>query len=226
MKKIFKISSSGLAVILFFLAISQVGMAEESVPLLPMTVKGFASIDGNSAPNGTVVEAYLNGEPTERFVINTSSGDYCFWISGNSEDERKAVTFTVDGIKTDDNIDWESGRQVLSLELSVIKGSNPRNSIKNLASKINLESLREIGKSEVFGVNSRSKVIESSVPEPDLKALKDMKFNSGNKGAGNSFEGVSKLIDASGFPLICTVAGTILLFLGYCLRQRESRKKR
>jgi hypothetical protein len=224
MKKIFKISSSGLAVILFFLAISQLGMAEEAVPLLPMTVKGFASIDGNSAPNGTVVEAYLNGQPTEKFVVSTSPGDYCFWISGNSVDEGKAVTFTVDGIKTGDDIAWESGRQVLSLELSVAKGANQGNSIKNLASKINLESLKGIGKREVFGENSRSRIIESSVPEPNLKALKDIKSNSEDKGAANSLEGISKLFGAFGFPLICAVAGIFLLASGQYLR-RESRKR-
>jgi hypothetical protein len=224
MKKIFKISSSGVAVILFFLAISQVSMAEEAVPLLPMTVKGFVSIDGNPAPNGTFVEAYLNGEPAERFVVNTSSGDYCFWISGNSGDEGKAVTFTVDGIKTGDNIAWESGRQVFSLELSVGKGTNQGNSIKDLVSEINLELLKRIGKREVFGANSRSRIIESSVPEPNLKALKDMKSNLEDKGAANSIEGISKLFSAFGFPLICAITGIVLLVSGYYLR-RASRKR-
>jgi hypothetical protein len=225
MNRIFKITFSGLAVIFLFLTVSQAGMAEEAVPPLPMTVKGVASIDGSPAPNGTVVAAYLNGQPAGKFLVNTSSGDYCFWISGTAGDEGKPVTFTINGMETGSSIAWESGKQILSLELSTGKGADPKSSIKRLSSEISLESLKEIGKTEVFGENSRAKVIESSVPQPNLKALKDMEVNSADEEATESSRGTSKLTGAPDIFCIYAVAGIILLAFGWNFRG-ELRKKR
>jgi hypothetical protein len=225
MNMILKSTFLGTAILLlFFLTFPQVVMAEEAVPLLPMTVKGVALINGAPAPNGTVIAAYLNGQPVEKFLVDTSSGDYCFWISGTAEDEEKPVTFTVDGKNTGNSISWEAGKQVLSLELSVGTEVDPGNPIKDLTSKINSKSLTEIGKPEAFGKNSGTKVIESSVPEPDLKALKNMNANSGNKETAESPEGSSKLKSAPGFLIIYAFAGIVLLAFGFNLK-RESRRK-
>jgi hypothetical protein len=225
MKRILKNCFSGIAVLLFFLTVSQVGLAEEAVPLLPMTVKGIALINGTQAPNGTVVAAYLNGQPVEKFLANTSSGDYCFWISGTAEDEGKSVTFTVDGKDTEKSVVWESGKQVLSLELSVGMGDDPESFIKSLTSKKNSEQLTVIERLKAFGRNSEANVIESSVPDPNVDALKKMDANSVDKEAAKSSEGSSKLKSASGFPVIYAVAGIVMIAFG-CSLSRESRRKR
>jgi hypothetical protein len=226
MNRILKNSFSGIAILtLFFLTVSQIGTAEEAIPLLPMTVKGVAMINGDPAPNGTLVAAYLDGQPIEKLLVNSSSGDYCFWISGTAQDEGKPVTFSVDGKVTENSVSWESGKQVLSFDLSVGTGADPVNSIKNLNLKFDLGTLTEIGKLKAFGQNSETKIIESSVPEPDLEALKSIKVNSGDKGSAKSSEGSSKLNSTPGFPVIYAVAGIVGLALGSSFREKSRRKR-
>jgi len=130
----------------------------------------------------------------------------------------------VGGKNTGNSIAWEAGKQVHSLELSVGKEVDPGNPIKDLTSKINSKSLTEIGKPEAFGQNSGTKIIESSVPEPDLKALKNMNSNSGDKEAAGSPEVSSKLKSSPGFLIIYAFAGIFLLAFGFNLK-RESRRK-
>jgi hypothetical protein len=226
MNRILKNSFSGTAILfLFFLTLSQVCMAEEAVPLLPMTVKGVALIDGTPAPNGTSVAAYLDGQPVEKLLVNSSSGDYCFWISGTARDEGRPVTFSVNGKGTVDTVPWESGKQVLSLDLSVGAVADSGNSIKSLNSKLISETLTEIRKLNAFGKNSETRIIESSVPEPNLEALRNINPNSGDKETAKSSEGSSKLNSAPGFPIIYTVAGIVGLAFG-CNSREKSRRKR
>jgi hypothetical protein len=226
MNRILKNSLFGTVILLlFFLTIPQVGTAEEAVPLLPMTVKGVALINGTPAPDGTVVAAYLNGQPVEKFLVDTSSGDYCFWISGTAEDEGKSVTFTVGGKDTGNSVAWEAGKQVLSFELSVGIGNVPGSSIKGLISKINFEQLTAIGELKAFGRNSEARVIESSVPEPNVRALEEMNVNSGDKSPAESSKASSKLKSAPGFPIIYLVACIIMLAFGCSLRGELRRKR-
>jgi hypothetical protein len=139
MNRILKNSFSGIAILLlFFLTVSQIGIAEEAIPLLPLTVKGVAMVNGDPAPNGTLVAAYLDGQPIEKLLVNSSSGDYCFWISGTARDEGKPVTFSVNEKVTGNSISWESGKQVISFDLSVGTGADPVVSIKNLNLKFDL----------------------------------------------------------------------------------------
>ena len=225
MNKILKNGLSGASILLlFFLTVPQIGMAGEEVPLLPMTVQGAAIVDDAPAPIGTVVAAYLNGEQVEKFLVNTSSGDYCFWISGNTEDEGKSVTFTINGKNPEKSLTWESGKQILSFDLSVGIAPNSESYIKGLTSKINSGPLAEIGKQEASGENSKVKIIESSVPEPNVTALKDMIADSADKEAAGSSEGSSKPKSAPGFPMIYAVAGILLLAFGSNL-MGESRRK-
>lgn len=225
MNKLLKNGLLGTSImLLFFFAVPQAGMAGEEVPPLPMTVQGVALIDGTPAPKGTVVAAYLNGEQVEEFLINTSSGNYCFWISGAAEDEGKPVTFTVDGKDPEESLSWESGDQVLSLELSVGKVTDSGNSKKDSTSNANSGSLIGSEESETSGENSKAKVIESSVSEPDVATLKSMNSDSGNKAAAESSEDSPKPKSAPGFHIIYAVAG--ILFLAFVFNLgRESRRK-
>lgn len=225
MNWILKNSFSGAAMLLFFLLTAQIGMAEEAVPLLPMTVKGVATINGALAPYGTSIEAYLDGHPAEKLLVNSSSGDYCFWISGTAEDEGKPVTFTIDGKVTEKSVSWKSGKQVLSFDLSVGEEAAPVNSIRGINLKLNSEILKEIGKLNAFGKNSEPKIIESSVPAPDLKALEKISGNSEDKGPAKSSEGFSKLNSAPGFSVFYAIACIVGLALGCNSREKLKRKR-
>lgn len=229
MNRILKNSFLGTAtgaviMLIFFLAVSHVATAEEAVPTLPMTVKGVALINGAPAPNNTVIAAHLNGQPVEKFLVNNSSGEYCLWISGTSEDEGEPITFTVDGKKTGRNVAWESGKQVLSLELSVGKGVDSGSSLEAIISQINFNHFKETESLEASGNKTESTVIKSSVPEPNVKTLKNMNANSGDKETAKSYEDSSKLKSASGFDIIYMILSIVLLTFGSNLKGKSRRK--
>jgi hypothetical protein len=220
-KKILKNSFLGTTVLLLlFLTFPQAGIAEEEVPPLPMTVQGVAQIDGTPAPRGTVVAAYLNGEKVEEFLVNTSSGDYCFWISGTGEDEGKPITFTVDGKDAEKSLTWKSGDQVISLELSAGNVSNV-SSKKDSTSNTGSESLTG---DETLGKNSEAEVIENLIPEPNLTDQKNMSSKSGDKETAESAEDTSKSNSTPGFQIIYAVTGILLVFFG-SNSGRELRRK-
>lgn len=228
MNKILKNSFSGTAILmLFFLTAAHTGMAGESVPLLPMTVEGVALIDGAPAPIDTVVAAHLDGEQVEQFLITTPSGNFYFYISGEAEDEGKPVTFTVDGKDSGKSFEWESGKQVLSVELSVGVTSNSGSS--NKGSNAGSGSLAGTGESEDSEEKSEAEVVAGSVPQPDVTVPeKTIPENTGSdSGAKQNVESSSDSPEpksAPGFYIIYAVAGIVLLTFGSKLG-RESRRK-
>jgi hypothetical protein len=207
------------AFLLFFSISTHVGMAGEEFPLLPMTVEGVALIDGTPAPNGTAIEAYLNGEQVGKLIVNTSSGDYCFWISGTTEDEGKPITFIVDGKNPEKILTWEPGQQVLFLQLSVGKGADLESYTKSYISGINSESSRKTGNPDVIEENTKSRVIESSVPEPDLNILKNMSGSFLDKKTTNFVGNSLKLKSAPGFPSYYAVACIIVFFFIFKIKR-------
>jgi len=206
---------------LFFLTVSHICMASEEVPLLPMTVQGVALVDGAPAPTGTIVAAYLKGEQVGKSSVDTSSGEYCFWISGTAADEGKSITFAVNGKDTGKILTWKSGKQVLSFQLSVGKGAKSEDFIKSLTSTINSESLTKIENPKVPGKDSETKVIEGSVPEPDLNVLKSMSASSLGKEEEKSAEDSFGLKSFPGFTIACAVAGIIVLIFGFNLVRKR-----
>lgn len=214
MKNTLKNSFSKLTILLlFFVIFSQVSMAEEEVPPLPMTVQGIALINETPAPSGTVIAAYLEGEKKEELSINTSSGSYCFWISGTSEDEGKTVTFTINGEKTGESISWESGKQVLSFKLSPDKKDNSVN-VKT-GSDVSSQSLKGDDESEIFTKNSEDNVFKSSVSEPNVEALKNTNPESENKETSESSEDSSKLKSTPDFQIIYAILGILLITFSF-----------
>jgi hypothetical protein len=223
MNRILKNNSLRVATfLLFFLTASQLCMASEEVPLLPMTVQGTAMVDGTPAPNGTIVAAYLNGEQVGKSLVDNSSGEYCFWISGTAVDEGKPIKFVVNGKDTGKILTWKSGKQVLSFQLSVGKGANSEDFIKSLTSNINSESLTKIENPKASGKDSEAKVIEGSVPEPNMDVLKSMSVSSLGKEAAKAAEDSTKLKSAPGFTIAYAVAGIVVLVFGFNLvRKRD-----
>lgn len=207
--------------LIFFLTVCPVCIASEEVPLLPMTVQGTALVDGTPAHIGTIVAAYLNGEQVGKFPVSSSSGEYCLWISGTAADEGKPVTFTVDGKNSETILAWKPGQQVLSLPLSVGKGANSEDYVKSLTSFISSESLGKTEKPKALGKATEARVIEGSVPQPDVDFLKRMSASALDKEAVNSAEYFTKLKNAPGFIIACAVAGIIVIVFGFNLVRKK-----
>ena len=232
MNKILKNSFLGTAVlILFFLTAAHPGMAEDEVPLPPMTVQGVALIDGAPAPIDTVIAAYLDGEQVEQFLVNTPSGDFTFYISGTVDDKGKPVTFTVDGKDPGKGFEWESEKQILSVELSVNVAASSGSSDKG--SSASSGPLTETGESEASEESSEAEVTENPVPQPTVTVpekavLENTDADSGDDAGAE--QGVESSDDptesksAPGFHVIYAVAGIVLLTFGSNLG-RESRRK-
>jgi hypothetical protein len=202
---------------LFFFTAVHTCMAGEEVPLLPMTVEGVALIDGDPAPTGTVVAAYLDKELIKEVTVNSSSGDFYLLISGEAGDEGKPVTFTVDGEDAGVSYEWESGRQVSSVELSVGDVADSGSSKKSSTSSSSSGSV-ESSESETSG----AEVINSSVTQPEVEVQDTVPENteadSGEDAeveqSAESSEESSETSSAPGFQISYAVAGLILLTFG------------
>lgn len=230
MNKILKSSFLGTAVLmLFFIIAAHPGMAED-VPPLPMTVNGVAIIDGSPAPIDTVIEAYLGGEYKEKFLVNTPSGNFTFFITGKTEDEGKPVTFKINEIDTGKSFDWESGKVISSVELSIGEEADSGSSKKSSSSSSGSGPLTVSEDTEEDG-----EIIENSTvtqPEVTVQEVTDQEEtvqestddDAGVEKAEESSEGSPKTSSAPGFQIIYAVAGIILLTFGSEL-WRESRRK-
>jgi hypothetical protein len=158
-----------IGLLLLFLGSSQVSLATNDAPLLPMTVEGTATIDGSPAPVGTVIAAYLDGNLADEFIVNSSSGNfYLDSIEGVAEDEGKAVTFTVDGKDPGKSFTWESGKQVYSLKLAVGKSSS---SSSGSSSDSNSKVSTVNGTEKTNSSEPEYEVIESSIPKMNVTDL-------------------------------------------------------
>ena len=221
--------------LLFFLALPLGCMAAADVPpsppILPMTVTGVALINGTPAPDGTVVAAYLD---EKEYLANTSSGNYSLFIPGTAEDVGKLVTFKVDGKAASSSVAWESGSMV-TLELpdgkaiystiaesdsssglnSNSNSNSNTNSNSNSNSKISSKPLVEDEEQEDSAESSKVDTVESSVPEPNMTALKNTSANSEDYEAAESSESSSRPESAPGFLIVFAVAGILLLAFGF-----------
>lgn len=223
MNKILKNSLLGTAVlVLFFLTAVHPGMAED-VPPLPMTVSGVALIDGVPAPVDTIIAAHLDGEQVEKFLVNTSSGDFTLYISGSAEDEGKPVTFTINEEDTGKSFAWKSGTIISAVELSIGDASDSGSSKHSSSSGSG--SLKVSEDPEDGG-----EIIENStVTQPEVTVTEKTEPESTGDEAEvekgeESSEDISKTSSAPGFQAIYAISGIILLTFGLEF-WRESRRK-
>lgn len=208
--------------LLFFLNAFQPCLANEEVPLLPMTVQGTALVDGSPAPEGTVIAAYFQGVQAGKFQVSNSTGKYCLWISGTAADEGKPISFTVGGKNTDKILTWKPGQQVLSLQLSVGKGGNSTDYAKSLTTFIGSGSFTNTENVKVSGKNLETKVIESSVPMPDVDVLKSMSTGSLGKEISSPYVDLVNLKSAPGLIIGSAIAGILLFIFGFCLARKRN----
>lgn len=223
MNKILKNSFLGTALLVFFFLIAvHPGMAQD-VPPLPMTVRGVALIDGAPAPVDTIIAARLDGEQVEQFLVNTSSGDFVFWISGTIEDEGKLVTFTIDGKDTGKSFAWESGKIISAVELSIGDAVDSGSSKKSSSSGSGSLTVSNVSEKD-------GEIVENStVTQPEVTVPeKTEQESTGNEAEVEKTEESSKETSekssAPGFQAIYAIAGIILLTFGLEF-WRESKRK-
>lgn len=211
-----------IVLLLSIVIFSQSGIAEENIPLLPMTVQGVVLEHGSPAPEGTIITAYIDGKVIEETSAG-SSGNYCLWISGNSEAEGKTITFAINGKMLENTLTWKSGSQVLNLELSTDQAAATPASKQvsiPLANKNSLGGAEKIGNSEG---KPEVEIIENVIPEPNLDLKENGRSNSTGqktKVAGNS----SVFEKAPGFPVAYALTGIVLITLSFRLGAKSRRK--
>jgi hypothetical protein len=88
-----------------------------AMPLTPMSIDGSVTIDGKTAPEGTVITAKMNGVQVDKYVVQ-SDGKYMLTIEGEYEDIGKTIEFFVNGIDTDNIEKWESG-SIVTTDLAI-----------------------------------------------------------------------------------------------------------
>ena len=213
MNKILKNNLLGTAILmLFFLIAVQPGMAED-VPPLPMTVSGVALIDGVPAPVDTVIAARLDGEQVEQFLVNTSSGDFVFWISGTADDEGKLVTFTIDGKDTGESFALEPGKIISAVELSIGDAADSGSSKKSSSSGSGPLKVSE--DSEKDGeIIENSTVAKPEVTVPEKTEPESTGDEAEVEKGEESPKNTSETSSAPGFQAIYAISGIILLTFG------------
>jgi len=97
-----------LALVLLVAGIPPVD-ALEPPPPLPHLFAGTVSTQQGSVPEGTVVEAFLDGIKNVETTVNEQSG-YQLIVSGEHGDEGKIVSFQVAGVQANETSAWEPGK--------------------------------------------------------------------------------------------------------------------
>ena len=98
----------------------------EPPPQLPHSFSGTVSTSTGSVPEGTVVEAWIEGVKKAETTVNGGSG-YELWVPGEVGDEGKIVSFTVAGVQADQTAAWVSGEidNNFDLTISSLPDGNP-----------------------------------------------------------------------------------------------------
>ena len=95
-----------LALVLLVAGIPPVD-ALEPPPPLPHLFAGTVSTQQGSVPEGTVVEAFLDGIKNVEKTV-TADSRYQLLVSGEHGDEGKIVSFKVAGVQANETTAWES----------------------------------------------------------------------------------------------------------------------
>ncbi|MDD3042536.1 MAG: hypothetical protein PHV51_09380 [Methanosarcinaceae archaeon] len=129
-KKIIYVFSGVALATLFIILASQIVMA--GPPSIPITIHGVATINGEVAPEGTTVEAFINGNCVDEDTVS-ASGEYTLVISGEAEDLGKATSIYVNGIKVPESKSLNSDDY--SMDLAVEGSTEPKKKSSGSGSK-------------------------------------------------------------------------------------------
>jgi hypothetical protein len=97
----------------------------EMPPALPHYFAGTASSSSGPVPEGTAVEAWVEGAKRADTSV-TAQGTYDFLVPGEHSDgtEEKIVSFTVGGIQASQTYPWVSGCITLNFDLTIPDAPN------------------------------------------------------------------------------------------------------
>ncbi|MGA9350287.1 MAG: CFI-box-CTERM domain-containing protein [Anaerolineae bacterium] len=90
----------------------------EPPPQLPHYFAGTVSTSTGSVPEGTVVEALLDGVKKAETTVNNQSG-YVLLVPGEVGDEGKIVSFKVAGVQASQTAAWVSGEFNYNFNLTI-----------------------------------------------------------------------------------------------------------
>ncbi len=98
----------------------------EPPPQLPHSFAGTVSTSTGPVPEGTAVEAFLDGVKKGETTVNGQSG-YELMVPGEVGDEGKIVSFTVAGVQASQTATWVSGAidNNFDLTISALPDGNP-----------------------------------------------------------------------------------------------------
>ncbi len=90
----------------------------EMPPRLPHLFAGTVSTSSGPVPQGTVVQAYLDGVKRGETVVNEQSR-YQMLVEGDYDDDGKLVTFMVGGVQASQTAPWASGDATYNFDLTI-----------------------------------------------------------------------------------------------------------
>ena len=115
----------------FTVAPAAVAAQDGSPPGPPASYYGDVTIDGDPAPAGVEIVAYVDGEERGSFLTDDpgeygspSAFDENLVVQGDEDDEGELVEFTVNGQPADETVEWESGA-VENVDLSASLSDDP-----------------------------------------------------------------------------------------------------
>jgi hypothetical protein len=87
-------------------------------PAVPHYFTGTVSTSAGPVPEGTVVEAFLEGVKAANATV-TAESTYVLWVPGEYGDEGKIVSFTVAGVQASQTAPWATGEATYNFDLTI-----------------------------------------------------------------------------------------------------------
>jgi hypothetical protein len=106
------------SIVLSILLVLSGTVSSEDYPSLPNRFSGDVTLNGEPAPVGTVINAYIGGELRGSVVVETAGKYVWLGVSGSSLDDGATITFTVGGVDADQTEIWIEGSGPRPLDLT------------------------------------------------------------------------------------------------------------
>ena len=114
------VGALGLVLVLVLLVgvVPAYAQDDEFPPQLPHYFAGTASTSNGAVPEGTVVDAWVEGVKQAETTV-TAQSNYEFLVPGEYGDDGKIVSFTVGGVQASQTYPWWSGCVTSNFDLTI-----------------------------------------------------------------------------------------------------------
>jgi hypothetical protein len=112
------VGSLGVLLALVLLVVPAHAQDDELPPRLPHMFSGTVSASTGTVPEGTVVEAFLEGVKAADTTV-TNQSTYGLLVPGDYDDDGKIVSFTVGGAQASQTAPWVSGELDTDFDLTI-----------------------------------------------------------------------------------------------------------